>query len=98
MATVIRKETRKRGFFGKLFKFIFIAFNVVMAIWFFGALFTVGGQVAGEANQYKQAGGAVGMALGMGFVGMIWAAGAAIFGTMALATRGAKVIVEETVG
>lgn len=96
MATIIRKEIRKRGFFGKVFKFLFIAFNIIMAVWFFGGLIDVGGKVASETDQIKQAGGAIGVAMGLGLIGMIWAAGAAILGTMTLATRGAKIIVEET--
>jgi hypothetical protein len=30
---VVRREVRKRGFFGKVFKFLFVLFNVLMLIW-----------------------------------------------------------------
>lgn len=98
MATIVRREVRKRGFFGKLFKFVFIAFNIVMALWFFGGMFNAGGMVANESTAAGQVGGAVGMAIGLGAVGIFWLAGDLILGVLVLATRGSKVIVEETSG
>jgi hypothetical protein len=35
IAKVIWRETRKRGFFGFLFKWASIGFNVLMALWLF---------------------------------------------------------------
>lgn len=95
MTTIIRREIRKRGFFGKIFKFLFIAFNILMALWFFGGLFSAGGQVANETDTARQVGGAIGMTLGMGLLGGIWVAGDIILGMFVLFTRGNKIIVEE---
>lgn len=95
MAVIVRREIRKRGFFGKIFKFLFVVFNLLMAVWFFGGMISAGGMVAGETSAAGQVGGAIGMAAGLGAIGVIWLAGDLILGVLTLATRGQKIIVEE---
>ncbi|GGF38173.1 hypothetical protein GCM10011321_31390 [Youhaiella tibetensis] len=95
MATIIRKETRKRGFFGWLFLILFILFNVLMLIWMIGGMNAATSVVT--TSEAEQAGRAIGTAIGAGMILFIWVAGAVILGLFALLTRGRKTIIEETV-
>jgi hypothetical protein len=97
MARTVTSHVRKRGVLGKIFKWTFVLFNIVMAIWFFGGLFMVGGQVANEADTARQVGGAIGVTLGLTMVLGIWLVGDLILGVLALATRGKNVSVGERV-
>ncbi len=95
MTKVVTTHIRKRGIFGKLFKWGFVLFNILMAIWFFGGLFSVGGQVANESNTARQVGGAIGVTLGLSMVVGLWLVGDLILGVLALATRGKMISVEQ---
>jgi hypothetical protein len=97
MARTVTSHVRKRGALGKIFKWAFVLFNIAMAVWFFGGLFSVGGQVANETNTARQVGGAIGVTLGLAMVLGIWLVGDLILGVLALATRGKIVSVEERV-
>ncbi|TAA54800.1 hypothetical protein [Shinella sp. JR1-6] len=94
MATIIRKEVRKRGFFGWVFLLIFIGFNLLMLLWIIAGLSAVGGAPA--ASDAENAGRAIGSAIGVGIIFFIWACGSIILGLLALVTRGRKTIIEET--
>jgi hypothetical protein len=94
MTTVIlRKETRKRGFFGKIFKALFYLFNIVMVAWLIIYL-KLTHEAAAQANVSHFAAAGV-QSIGVGLISICWLIGDAILGALALATRGAKVIVEE---
>lgn len=67
MAT-IQREIRKRGFFGKLIKFTFIAFNLLMAFWVVSYWVSVGDLMAGAGSDAARAGGAVGATIGTGML------------------------------
>jgi hypothetical protein len=95
MTRTVRTETRKRGFFGKLFKFAFILFNLAMLIWLAGywaALSEIDVSAAGA-----ETGRAIGGTIGTGMLFGFWVAGDIILGLFVLFTRGSKVIVEEAV-
>jgi hypothetical protein len=91
MTTIVRKEVRKRGFAGKLFKILFYLFNIFMLIWMIGAWSETGKTMAG-ASDNAVAGAAI---IATGFIAIAWIMGDAILGALVLATRGAKIIVEE---
>lgn len=96
MAGVIRKERYQRGPFGKLVKWTFIAFNVVMLLWFASYLATVSGmETHGKA---EQVGAAIGITIGVSMLLMLWAMGDVVLGLFVLFTRGDKIITEETIG
>jgi hypothetical protein len=84
-AVQLRKP--KRGFFGKVFKFLFIAFNILMAIWLFSYWGAVGEAVGTASGDAAKAGTAIGATLGTGFIGSIWAVGDIILGMFVLFTR-----------
>lgn len=76
----------KRGFMGKLFKWGFIVFNVLMLIWLvtgMGAA-TEGVEAMSEA---EQAGAAIGTGIGMTLILGLWVMGDIILGTLVLFTR-----------
>ena len=77
----------KRGFFGKIFKFLFITFNLIMAVWIFSFFYGVGevtNQMHGDA---EQAGAAIGATIGTGMLLFVWFVGDAILGLLVLFTR-----------
>lgn len=96
MATVIRKEKYQRGLFGKLVKWVFIAFNLMMLFGVVKGLISVAGiETHSEAERVGQA---IGTTIGLSMILPLWFMGDIILGLGVLLTRGDKVIVEETVG
>jgi GYF domain 2 len=93
-AKIVRREVRKRGFFGRLFLILFFAFNALMLWWFIDATSRISAlpPVTSEAGR---AGQAIGMVTGYGFLLFVWVCGAVIFGLLALLSRGRKTITEE---
>jgi hypothetical protein len=98
MAKTVSIEVRKRGFFGKLFKWSFILFNLLMAFWLISYWGSVGELVNSQTSDAARAGGAIGATLGTGFIAFFWVAGAVILGLFTMLTRGKKVITTEVVG
>lgn len=95
MSRIIRRETRKRGFFGWLFLLLFFAFNAFMLYALAGGFANVA-STPSPTDSASQAGRAIGIAMGSGFLIFIWVAGAVILGLFALLTRGRRTIIEET--
>lgn len=94
MARVVRKEIRKRGFFGWLFLIIFLLFNALMLAWIIGYWVNIGQLV--QTSDAERAGAAIGATIGTGLILFVWVAGTVILGLLALLTRGRKYYVEET--
>ena len=97
MAQVIRTETRRRGFFGKLFKWTFIIFNIAMVLWLVSYWGNIARLSEGLTSNAEKAGTVIGATAGTGVLVFVWAAGDIILGLFVLLTRGKTVIVEETV-
>jgi hypothetical protein len=95
MGTVVQRHIRKRGFFGKLFKFLFIAFNVLMLIWVISYWVTISGTIQSSASDAATAGTAIGATLGTGMLLFFWVAGAIILGLITLLSRGNTVVITE---
>lgn len=83
-AVQLRKP--KRGFFGKLIKWGFIGFNILMVIWLIGGMSaaTDGIDAMSEAGK---AGAAIGAGLGVTMILGIWVIGDIILGLLVLLTR-----------
>lgn len=94
MATIVRREVRKRGFFGWLFLLIFLGFNALMLLWVIDAASRVA-DLEAATSQAEEAGRAVGGVIGFGMILFVWTAGSVILGLLALLTRGRKTIVTE---
>lgn len=90
----VRVEREKRGFFGTVFKWLFIAFNVLMALWLFRYWSEIGGMMEDGSEAYRT-GAAIGATMGTGMLLFFWAAGAVILGLLTLVTRGRTVMIEE---
>ena len=95
MTKIIRRESRRRGFFGWIFLLLFVGFNIFMA-WAFVAGMANAASVE-VANDAESAGRAIGGAIGASMLLGIWASGAVIFGILVLLSRGRKTIIEEVV-
>lgn len=92
MATV-QIEKRRRGIFGWIVAILFWGFNLLMAIWLWGA-FSVTSSVVGEAaSDAEKAGAMIGAGIGVTMILWVWVFGAFILGLMMLFTRGRKEII-----
>lgn len=75
----------KRGFFGKMFKWTFVLWNILMLLWL-----VTGMKAVSEVNatgKAEEAGRAVGAAIGGGLIVAIWVSGSLILGLFVLFTR-----------
>jgi hypothetical protein len=88
---VVQVETRKRSFFGKLVKWSFVGFNLLMLVWLFAGM---SGATKGyeSMSAAEQAGTAMGAGLGMMLILTIWAIGDVILGIAVMLTRGKRII------
>lgn len=81
----IRKA--RRGPFGILVKWLFIAFNILMLILLFGYLVSSGEVMNDLTTEAEQAGAAIGATLGTGMLLVIWVLGDVILGLATLLSR-----------
>lgn len=95
MATMIRREVRKRGFFGKVFLGIFWIWNALMVYGLVSGLVNVGKSGMGT-TEAERAGAAIGTAIGVGMILWVWVLGAAILGLLVFFSRGQKTVIETT--
>jgi hypothetical protein len=95
--TLIRQETRRRGFFGHLFKWLFIIFNCVMALWLFTYWNNIGNQIGHATSDAERIGGTIGGTLGTAFLVFFWLAGSVILGLLTIFTRGKKIVIEQVI-
>ncbi|MBT7558804.1 zinc ribbon domain-containing protein [Candidatus Woesearchaeota archaeon] len=82
----VQLRKAKRGFFGKLVKWGFIGFNIIMLIWLVGGMgaATDGMEAMSEA---EKAGTAIGAGIGMAMIFGVWVVGDIILGLFVLFTR-----------
>ena len=80
----LRKPTR--GFVGKLIKWSFIGFNILMACWLVAGMGAATDVMEG-LSEAEKAGGAVGAGLGAVLILSIWVIGDIILGLFVLFTR-----------
>ncbi|MFP1725070.1 zinc ribbon domain-containing protein [Lonsdalea quercina] len=83
-AVQLRKP--KRGFFGKLIKFSFIAFNILMLVWIIGG-YNSASEGIEQLSGAEQAGAAIGTGLGIAMLSSLWIVGDIILGLFVLFTR-----------
>ena len=77
----------KRTMFGKLVKWSFIGFNILMLLWM---IFGVGGAaetIDTAGSDAEKAGAAIGTGLGAMMIIFIWVAGDVVLGLMTLLTK-----------
>ncbi len=91
----VQKEVSDRSGFGKVIKWIFIAFNLLMLIWVIGGMVGAGQISETAVNDAERAGAAIGATLGIGMLLVLWAIGDFILGLFVLFTRRKKIITVE---
>lgn len=91
MATV-RREVSDRTVVGKIFKYLFIAFNILMAFALFQGCSAAVDGMEQTASDAEAAGAAIGTALGVGTLLFLWLVGDVILGLFVLFTRRKKII------
>ncbi|WP_443091349.1 hypothetical protein ACTUM7_01320 [Basfia succiniciproducens] len=83
--TQLRKP--KRSFMGKVFKCLFIFFNVLMLIWLVGGVGGNADLINNASNEAERAGAAIGTGLGATMILGLWVIGDIILGLFVLFTR-----------
>lgn len=77
----------KRGFFGKIFLWLFYGFNLLMLFWMIGGTNAAVEQSATLVTDAEKTGAAIGTGLGVFMIVVIWVLGDIITGLLALITR-----------
>ena len=77
----------QRSFFGKLIKWIFIGFNLLMLFWLISGMMGASEVVSSASTEAEQAGAAIGTGIGMFLIFTLWAIGDIILGIFVLLTR-----------
>jgi hypothetical protein len=80
-------EKNQRSLFGKIVKYTFIGFNILMLVWFIGGMASASKGIENATTEVEQAGATIGTGLGAIFIIFIWVVGAVILGIMTLLTR-----------
>lgn len=91
MATV-QREVSDRTAFGKLVKWVFIGFNVLMVIWMVTGMGAASEATTSALNDAERAGAAIGTGIGFMMILLIWALGDVVLGLFVLFTRRKKLI------
>jgi len=88
---VVRREVSDRTAFGKLVKWIFIGFNILMIIWVFAGFGAASDSMENTANDAERAGAAIGSTIGMGLNVVLWALGDIILWVFVFFSRRQKI-------
>lgn len=80
----------QRSFMGKMIKYSFIGFNILMLIWFISGMGAATEMVNTAGSDAEQAGAAIGTGLGAIMIISVWVFGDLILGIMTLLTRPKK--------
>lgn len=77
----------KRSFLGKIIKWIFILFNLLMIFWLVGGMMSAGEVVNAASSEAERAGAAIGTGLAASMILTLWVIGDIIIGILVLLTR-----------
>lgn len=80
----------KRSLFGKLVKWSFIGFNVLMLLWMILGVGGAAETIDTAGSDAEKAGAAIGTGLGAMMIIFVWVAGDVVLGLMTLLTRPKK--------
>ncbi len=97
MTRVVKVEERQRGVFGKIIKWLFIIFNVLMLTWLGSYWMDLGDMSQNLSNDFERASLGIGGTIGTGLVLSVWLFGDLFLGLFVLLTRGKKVTIEKTI-
>lgn len=91
----VQREVSDRTTFGKIVKWTFIVFNILMLIWLVGSCSAISEVSQQSVNDAQRAGAAIGAGLGITFLLFIWGVGDVILGLFVLFTRRKKIIITD---
>lgn len=94
MATIKRHVKYERGPIGLIIKWLYIIFNLLMALWLFSYWGDISPMIE-DGSGAEQAGAAIGSAIGTGLILTAWVLGAVILGIPVLLTKGKRIEIEE---
>ncbi len=77
----------KRSLFGKIIKWTFIGYNVLMLFWFISGLNIASDGITNSATDAEKAGATIGSGIGIMLIIFVWTAGTVILGIFTLLTR-----------
>ena len=77
----------KRTVFGKIIKWTFIIFNIIMLIWLIAGVGGAANEVSKASSEAEEIGGAIGAGIGAAIIIFLWVAGDVILGLFVLFTR-----------
>lgn len=97
MSQIVRIEKRKRGVFGTLAWWVFLAWNAFAALWLFYAISGASKVMQDSVDGAAQAGAAIGGTIATGFILTVWLLGSLILGLIVMLSRGKKVTIEKVV-
>lgn len=80
----------KRGFFGLIFKWLLIAFNILMLVWLVSYTGLIGESYETSISDAERTGTAIGGTLGVGLLLVFWVLGDIILGLATVLTRPRK--------
>ena len=80
----------QRSFFGKIVKFGFIGFNILMLIWMVSYGLQIGDMMNTATSQAEKTGTTIGSGIGIMFLSIIWIAGDVVLGFTMLLTKPKK--------
>jgi len=83
----MQPQKPKRTLFGKIVKYTFIIFNIIMLIWLIGGMMSASDSISELSSEAEQAGAVIGTGIGAMLIIFIWVAGDIILGIMTLLTR-----------
>ena len=83
----IQLRKAKRSLVGKLIKWMFILFNILMLLWMFGGIGAGSEAISSAQNEAQQAGAAIGTGIATMMIGGIWLVGDVVLGLLVLFTR-----------
>ena len=89
---IVRREVSDRTIFGKICKYLFIAFNILMALMLFTGSMGAAEGMQDTATDAEAAGYAIGTAIGVGSILFLWVVGDIILGMFVLFTRRKKIV------
>ena len=93
---IVRREVSDRTVMGKIVKWLFIIFNLLMIIALFRGCAGASEFINNAHSEAERAGASIGTVIGIGMIGVVWVVGDIIIGIVVLLTRRKKIIeVEE---
>ena len=86
----VKLRKAQRSMIGKIIKYTFIAFNLLMLWWMVAGVGGAAEQINPAMSEAEQAGAAIGTGLGAMMIMMIWVFGDIVLGLFVLFTRPSK--------